>query len=163
MKNISHITAVRITEFDPANQPADNALGEINFNSIPGKSLLLDLPLTSGSGSFVEEKLKNRAGPAYTKDVTLRVPRIYFSLEQALERFHSKAVTAMVTDANATTYLVFPLMLEYKKAVPGTIGSYRGYSLNLSGIGIKPAFFVKNIPSDVTFITLDESEGVLAD
>jgi len=163
MKNISHITAIRITEFDSSNPPVDNALGEINFNSIPNKSTMLDLPLTVGSGSFAEEKVKNRQGPTYSKDVTCKIPRIYFSLEQALTRFHSKPVVAMVTDANDVTQLVFPVLLSYKKAVQGTIGSYRGYSVNLSGIGIKPSFFVKNIPSDVSFLGIDATEGVLAD
>lgn len=163
MQNISHVTAIRITEFNIATPPVDNALGEIYFNSIPNKSTFLDLPLTVGTGSFSEEKIKNRQGPAFAKDVTCKIPRIYFSLEQAMTRFHSKPVVAMVTDPNGITQLVFPLMLSYKKGITGTIGSYRGYSVNLSGIGIKPSFFVKSIPSDATFLTIDETEGVLDD
>lgn len=163
MKNISHISAVRLTEYDPANPPRDNAVGEINFNSIPNKASFFEIPLTVGSGSFSEDKTKTRAGSMFAKEVAFKVPRIYFSIEQALSRFDSKPVVAMVTDANNTTFLVFPLLLSFKKAVQGTIGSYRGYSINLSGSGVKPSFFVKNIPSDATFITGDDDEGVLSD
>lgn len=163
MKNISLFTKIRITFFDPDNQPNDNGSLEIAFNSIPNKNDFVELPITITSGKFVEEMAQTRAGQIFTKNVSCKVPKHYKNFDAQMQQFKSKPIVAMLTDANGVVQLVFPLLLSLSRQNDGTITSYRGYLLNFSGKSDKTSFFVNSVPTDHEFIQIETNNPVLPD
>lgn len=164
MKNISLFTKIRITFFDPDNPPNDNGSLEIAYSNIPNKNDFVELPITITSGKFIEEMAQTRAGQIFTKSVSCKVPKHYKNFDAQIQQFKSKPITAMLTDANGVVQLVFPLLLSSLiRQNDGTITSYRGNLINLTGKSDKSSIFVNAVPSDAVFINIEPENTVLPD